>query len=215
MTTRDASAATGLLVVEGQNDQHLVLHLCRQAEPELVNGFDFHDAQGITSVINSVRNFVIQPGLTGVGFVLDGDETPREHWRQVIDRIAVAYPDMRLPPAPEPNGTIVPEDSDMGSPRIGIWVMPDNQTAGELEDFVVQMIPAGDLVWPRSQDYIEGIPATARKFEDNKITKSQVHAWLAARRFPGLMGVAVRDGDLNVSGPLSQTFLAWLNRLFG
>ena len=214
MTTQGASAATGLLVVEGQNDQHLVLHLCRQAEPELGNRFDFHDAQGLTGVINSVRNLVNRPDLTGVGFVLDGDETPHEHWRQVVERIAVAYPDMRMPQAPEPNGTIVPEYPDMGSPRIGIWVMPDNQSVGELEDFVAQMIPDHDLVWPRSQTYIEDIPPVARKFEPNKVTKSQVHAWLAARRLPGLMGVAVRDGDLTINGPLCQRFLAWLTRLF-
>ena len=146
--------------------------------------------------------------------MLDGDETPEEHWRQVIERIAAAYPDMQLPVAPEPSGTIIPEDSDMGSPSIGIWVMPDNQSAGELEDFVVQMIPDGDLVWPRSVAYIVDIPPPARRFEDNKITKSQVHAWLAARRFPGLMGIAVRDGDLTVNGPLCQRFLAWLARLF-
>ena len=214
MTTLGASSGTGLLVVEGQNDQHLVLHLCRTVRPELEQSFEFHNAQGLSSVINSVRGFVNQPGLTAVGFVVDGDEDPQEHWRRVIDRIAVAYPDMQLPVAPEPSGTIVPEDSDMGSPRIGIWVMPDNQSAGELEDFVVQMIPDGDLVWPRSVAYIVDIPPPARRFEDNKITKSQVHAWLAARRFPGLMGIAVRDGDLTVNGPLCQRFLAWLARLF-
>ena len=214
MTTLGASSGTGLLVVEGLNDQHLVLHLCRTVRPELEQSFEFHNAQGLSSVINSVRGFVNQPGLTAVGFVVDGDEDPQEHWHRVIDRIAVAYPDMQLPVAPEPSGTIVPEDSDMGSPRIGIWVMPDNQSAGELEDFVVQMIPDGDLVWPRSVAYIVDIPPPARRFEDNKITKSQVHAWLAARRFPGLMGIAVRDGDLTVNGPLCQRFLAWLARLF-
>ena len=214
MTTPDTSAAAGLLVVEGQTDQHLVLHLCRQADPELGNRFDFHNAQGFTGVINSVRNFVNQPGLTGVGFVLDGDEAPEEHWRQVMGRIAVAYPDMQLPAVADPNGTIVPEEPGMGSPRIGIWIMPDNQSAGELEDFVIQMIPTGDPVWPRSQTYIADIPAPARKFEGNKIAKSQVHAWLAARRFPGLMGIAVRDGDLSVDGLLCQRFLTWLTRLF-
>ena len=214
MTTRDANAATGLLVVEGLNDHHLVLHLCRQADPELGNRFDFHNAQGRTGVINSVRNFVNQPGFTGVGFVLDGDETPQEHWRQVMERIAIAYPDMQLPEAPEPGGTIVPGDPGMGSPRIGIWVMPDNQSAGELEDFVVQMIPTGDLVWPLSQTYIADIPLPARRFEDNRIIKSQVHAWLSARKYPGLVGLAIRDGDLVVNNSLSQTFLAWLTRLF-
>ena len=214
MTSANFGSSTGLLVVEGLNDQHLVLHLCRQADPELGNRFDFHNAQGRTGVINSVRNFVNQPGFTGVGFVLDGDETPQEHWRQVIERIAVAYPDMQLPVTPTPSGTIIPADPAIGSPRIGIWVMPDNQTAGELEDFVVPMIPEGDPVWPRSQDYIAGIPLASRKFEANKISKSEVHAWLAARRFPGLMGIAVREGDLEINGPLCQRFLAWLTRLF-
>lgn len=214
MTTQDAIAATGLLVVEGQNDQHLVLHLCRQADPELGNKFDFHNAQGRTGVINSVRNLVNQPDLTGVGFVLDGDETPQEHWRQVIERIALAYPDMQLPTTPTPSGTIIPADPAVGSPCIGIWVMPDNQTTGELEDFVVQMIPEEDPVWPRSQAYIAGIPPADRKFADNKITKSEVHAWLAARRFPGLIGIAAREGDLTTNNPLCQRFLAWLNRLF-
>lgn len=215
MTTPYAGSATGLLVVEGQNDEHLVLHLCRQADPGLGDKFDFRNAQGRMGVINSVRNLVNQPDLTGVGFVLDGDQTPQEHWRQVIERIAVAYPDLRLTLTPELGGTIIPENSNLGSPRIGIWVMPDNQTTGELEDFVAQMIPEGDLVWPRSQDYIAGIPLAVRQFETNKITKSEVHAWLAARRFPGLMGIAVREGDLETNGPLCQRFLAWLNRLFG
>ena len=81
-----------------------------------------------------------------------------------------------------------PEHPDIGSPRIGIWVMPDNQSVGELEDFVAQMIPDHDLVWPRSQTYIVDIPPPARKFADNKINKSQVHAWLAARSFPASWG---------------------------
>ena len=214
MTTRDNGSPTGLLVVEGLNDQHLVLHLCRQGNPALEERFDFHNAQGYTAAVNSVRGFVNQADLTAVGIVVDGDNVPLEHWRQVIERIADAYPNLSLPDAPDAAGTIIPADLVIGSPRIGIWVMPDNQTTGELEDFAAQMIPDGDLVWPRSQAYIADIPPPARRFEDSKIIKSQVHAWLAARRFPGLMGIAVRDGDLTINGPLCQRFLAWLSRLF-
>jgi hypothetical protein len=76
MTTPYMVSETGLLVVEGQNDQHLVLHLCRQLDPELGNRFDFHNAQGRAGVIDSVRNLVNRPDSTGVGFVLDADETP-------------------------------------------------------------------------------------------------------------------------------------------
>ena len=48
-----------------------------------------------------------------------------------------------LPDKPEPSGTIIE-----GRLRIGIWLMPDNSSIGELEDFVGSMIPCGDPVWP-------------------------------------------------------------------
>ena len=92
--------------------------------------------------------------------------------------------------------------------------MPDNESNGELEDFVARMIPDGDLVWPRSQCYINGIPEPARKFTDDKAAKAQLYAWLATRREPRLMGWAVRDGDLAVDGELCKKFFAWLMRLF-
>ena len=129
-------------------------------------------------------------------------------------RIAAANDEIQLPLNPDPNGTIIPEDPAIGSPRIGVWVMPDNVSTGELEDFVRHMIPTGDPVWPRAEDYIDEIPADARRFDDDTITKNQIHAWLAARKFPGLIGVAIREGDLAVNNPLSQTFLRWLSRLF-
>ena len=65
---------------------------------------------------------------------------------------------------PSPDGTII-----QANPHIGIWLMPDNLSAGELEDFVVQMIPEGDQVWPLSQRYIEEIPQEERKFSDGKV----------------------------------------------
>ena len=37
--------------------------------------------------------------------------------------------------------------------------MPDNQSTGELEDFIQRLIPADDAVWPRAEGYIDGIPA--------------------------------------------------------
>ncbi len=93
--------------------------------------------------------------------------------------------------------------------------MPDNESNGELEDFVAQMIPSRDPVWPLSQRYIDGIPQAAQKFTDDKAAKAQLYAWLAARRHPRLMGWAVRDEDLAVNGELCERFVAWLIRLFG
>ena len=211
MTTAGMGPFTHLLVVEGTSDQHAVLHLCRSARPGLERAFEFHDAKSFQGVLNTVIGYVNEGAMIAVGFVVDADDEPEEHWLQVVNEIAKANNSIRLPSSPDPNGTIIP--GEVGSPRIGIWVMPDNKSTGELEDFATLMIPSGDPVWPLAQNYINGIPQP-RKFDNDKIAKAEVHAWLAARKYPGLVGLAIREGDLDTSGQLAQTFLAWLARLF-
>ena len=184
------------------------------ANPGLETRFSRQDYQGRQGVLEAVRVLVNSPSLAPVGFVLDADDDPMQRWRDVTARITEANPEIQIPSAPAQNGTIIPENPDIDSPRIGIWIMPDNSSTGEMENFVTPMIPAADQVWPRSQAYIDDIPVPHRKFDDSKITKSQVHAWLAARKYPGLLGRSVREGDLEINGPLCQTFLTWLNRLF-
>lgn len=214
MTTAGTTPPTHLLVVEGTSDQHAVLHLCMANQPGFEKTFECHDAKSFQGVLSTVNLYVKQAGMIAVGFVVDADDAPKEHWNQVIDRIESANSAIQLPSFPDPNGTIIPEDPNIFSPRIGIWVMPDNASTGELEDFAAQMIPDSDKVWLPSQRYINQIPHVERKFDDSKVMKSHVHAWLAARRRPGLIGLAVRDGDLNVNNPLSQRFLTWLTNLF-
>ena len=147
-----------------------------------------------------------------MGILLDADEDPRERWGQVACELARA--DLTLPTSPDPAGTIVPAQ-DGSYPRVGIWMMPDNQHDGELEDFVLQMIPYGDGVWPLSQGYVDNIPERDRKFAATKIDKAKLYAWLAVRWEPGRMGAAIGKGDLEVGGPLCKSFLKWLVNLFG
>ena len=93
--------------------------------------------------------------------------------------------------------------------------MPNNETSGELEDFVAGMIPESDPVWPRSQAYIDEIPVTDRRFSDRKRLRAQVHSWLATRERPRQMGAAIRTGDLNIGARGAVELIDWLRRLFG
>ncbi|MDE2785495.1 MAG: hypothetical protein OXL37_02410 [Chloroflexota bacterium] len=212
MTTSSA-ATSKLLVVEGASDEHAVFHLCKRAQPGLEQSFSIRDAKSLQGVLNTVGVLVKQPGLTAVGFIVDADTHAQNHWNAVLQRIITANSGIQPPQVFRSNGTIIAENPNIGSPRIGIWVMPDNATTGELEDFVVQMVPSTDPVWPMARAYINGLPRPW-KFASNKITKAEVHAWLSASKHPGLIGLAIRDGDLVVNNPLCQRFLAWLNRLF-
>ena len=92
--------------------------------------------------------------------------------------------------------------------------MPDNRSAGELEDFVQSMIPEDDSAWELARRYIRDIPEEARKFPPKKQSRAELHAWLATRENPGLMGFAIGRGDLKTDGPLCAAFLKWLEALF-
>ena len=212
MILRNPQTTDSILVVEGQNDRHAIQHLCERADPTLT--FGIQDYEGIDNVIRRIRAYANSSDRPAVGFVLDADDDPNQTWRRVTGQLMRVTPAIPLPTGPNPDGTIIPKDPTTGQPRIGVWIMPDNVSLGELENFVERMIPAGDNVWPLSQQYIDGIPTEHRKFAAGKRLRAQIHAWLAAREDPRRMGSSIRANDLAVNGTLSQTFLAWLARLF-
>ena len=214
-----------ILLVEGQDDKHVVLHLCKQHQAALSFFFsdpDRDDSQGTVSdqavsirdtgnidkVLESIVSEIKAPGRQAVGILVDANDNKTGRWEAIQGRLQRANIDP--PQSPSPDGTIIRVE-----PRIGIWLMPANTLAGELEDFVVKMIPEGDQVWPLSQRYIEEIPEGERKFSDGKTLRAQLYAWLATREDPRRMGLAIRAQDLKVDGTLSQKFVAWLNNLFG
>ena len=161
-------------------------------------------------LIYSVKQEVRVSGRKALGIMVDGNDNLDARWSALVDRLG--QENMEVPHAPEPTGTLI--DGTTRTPRVGIWLMPDNQSPGELEDFVSKMIPDEDPIWPRARRYIDCIPKADRKFTEKKIQRARIHAWLATRREPRKMGTAIRAGDLLVDGPLNTKFAEWLRQLF-
>ena len=199
-----------VLLVEGRDDERVVSGLRRRiaAMPD----FGVIDKNGINNLLSSLEGEINAPGRTVVGILADANDSPSNRWRAVRDRLARLGVD--VPADPDPSGTIIEGNSDEGRPRVGVWLMPDNESRGELEDFVAAMIPEDDPVWPLSGAYIEGIPEPYRKFTPGKTRRAEVHAWLAARERPRLMGVAIGARDLDVDAAGCKSFVDWLRRLF-
>lgn len=194
-----------VLLVEGPNDKHVVRHLRNrhQAIPE----FCIRDKGGIEGLLEDIGLEILAPSRKAIGILVDANDDLDARWNAVANRLQEES--IEVPNSPELTGTII--DSN---PRVGIWLMPNNTSPGELENFVSEMIPNDDPVWPLSEDYIDGIPEKARKFTEKKILRAKIHAWLATREDPRQMGVAIRAQDLHVDGPLSTTFASWLRELF-
>ena len=138
-----------LLLVEGPDDQHVVRHLWERRYRRGVS-FQFAPRGGVDGVTESIRDEARVLGRQALGILVDANNDPTTRWQSIFDRLASVG--IQAPATPDANGTIIAATDD--TPRIGIWLMPDNQSLGELEDFVAEMIPDNDPVWPLSQDYI-------------------------------------------------------------
>ena len=195
-----------LLLVEGRDDEEVVRRI-RDGYPD-VPAFEVEKREGWPEIVKELGPDLNAPGRIALGIMVDANLSPEDRWQAISDRLI--RHNVQTPSRIGPTGIIINHD-----PRVGIWLMPDNNSEGELEDFVRRLIPSSDPIWPRAQGYIDSIPEVERKFTSKKALRAQVHAWLATRSRPRLMGTAIAAGDLDTTVPIAQCFVAWLCRLFG
>lgn len=220
MVRRGDSTHTHVLLVEGQDDRHVIYQLIdRCTRCAEMPHFGVIDKSSFSELLGSISGEINAPGREVVGIMVDANDDPQKRWNEVQGKLEAV---LHKPPCEmskkdiasqylrKPEGLIL-----KSNPRIGVWMMPDNDSSGELEDFVMQMIPRRDTVWPLSRNYISDIPDGHRKFDAGKVQKAELFAWLATRKEPGRMGAAIGAGDLSVDGPLAKKFLKWLSDLFG
>lgn len=198
-----------ILLVEGDDDKHMVRHLWDSYHPKW-QPFEIEVKKNVVNLIKSISAESKAPGRQTIGILVDSNDDRIKRWTEITRELERAR-GIQMPEVPAENGFII-NDSKL---RIGVWLMPDNVSTGELEDFICELIPERDTIWPRAKRYIDEIPAADRKFKDRKKMKAKVYAWLATRKRPGLMGVAITIGDLNPEAPIAKKFCRWLHQLFG
>lgn len=183
-----------------------------ESEAECDPNFCIDEKGGIDKLLASIYGEINVDSRRSVGIVVDADADPLERWESLVERLREAG--IRdIPERPQPGGICIGSTAQL--PSVGIWLMPDNQSTGELEDFVRTMLPDNDPVWPLSRSYIDGIDEEHRKFKGGKVLRAKVHAWLATRKQPGRMGAAIKEGELDIDGELAVSFTYWLQRVFG
>ena len=159
----------------------------------------------------SLSGLLKRSDLQRVGIIVDADLDLQLCWRKLCGSLA-SFGYINLPASPNATGTIV-QQADY--PTVGIWVMPDNLSAGALEDFVGLMKPPGDTLWTQAEEAVAHIPEKDRLFKPQAFKKAQIHTWLAWQEEPGTpMGQAVTKRYLNAESPSGRLLIDWLRRLF-
>ena len=194
-----------VLLVEGADDRWVVERLLERADHP--RSFDILQADGIDRLINRIGPEVLAKGREVLGVVVDSDNDIEARWEKI--RREFKSVDIELPAERCNRGVIM-----SNTPRVGIWLMPDNVSSGQLEDFVQSMIPKDDHVWPLANSFVDRIPPEFREFSPNKIIRSKLYAWLATRKEPGPMSRAIQARYLDIHTELTQSFLSFLTELF-
>jgi len=201
------------LFVEGVDDDHSVRHLLMR------HGYDWDDAQIVRPYVRRLGND--QEILTAlpialkasryqrIGIVMDTDASLSSRWAQLRDRAQET--ELVLPAQPEPEGTIVP--GLWPESRVGFWLMPNNSTPGNLENFLSGLVPEADQTWSYAGEAVNEARDRGARWRDRG--KSTLHTWLAWQEEPGLpFGTALRAGFFRHDTEDAFRFIAWFRRLF-
>lgn len=205
-----------MLLVEGNDDEHVVYHICRNyGIPAAV--LDIRNQQGIERLLANIRIGIESASDAGdaVGILVDADQNLQNRWQAVRDQLAAAgY--RELPDRPNRAGVIIAPPADTLLPRAGVWIMPDNQNTGYLENFLRSMVPADQqALFQHAAASVDGIPPSERRFSLVDAPKALIHTWLAWQEDPGRpFGTAITAGFLNPNVNEAATFAAWLRNLF-
>ncbi|MCB9430698.1 MAG: hypothetical protein H6668_01830 [Ardenticatenaceae bacterium] len=215
------TTTTAYLLVEGNDDQHVVWALCK--EHNLPDNFVVRTpkamgatADNVNSLLTVFATQLLADDQTAVGLILDADQQNR--WQQFQSHVRQANLGYQLPAQPDPAGTIIPSP-DGYAPRIGVWIMPDNTNPGALEEFVNQMMIRNahgkEPLEPFANKILDELEQARLNRYGHKRSKAFVRTWLAWQEQPGLpMGQAIGRGFLSAHTPLATAFVRWLNRLF-
>ena len=205
--------AKRVLMVEGKDDQQVFMHLCGNRGLPRLDVIKPHD--GVQPLLESfpVQLKASQPGDI-VGLVIDADEDVASRWQSLRDRlIGLDYRD--VPESALSDGTILDPPSGTLLPRVGIWIMPNNQTPGILEDFLRFLVPKGSPLFEHVISSVSAIPEGERRFTRLAEPKVLIHTWLAWQEEPGKpLGTAITARYLDPSAPQVEVLVSWLTRLF-
>lgn len=124
------------LVIEGKQDLFVIAHLLDHflvwgdRPNECVGGICDYD--GIDDLLgpNEIETVLQSPGLQALGIVVDANGDLQARWQQVRGHCLGHFPALSANLPPE--GLVAVNAAGL---RLGIWIMPDNQSTGMLETF--------------------------------------------------------------------------------
>jgi hypothetical protein len=174
------------LLVEGNDDQHVIWALCEKFK--INEAFDVIDCEGIEKLFDQIPVRLKQSNIDTIGIIIDADSDLQLRWnhlKQLLNAQGFVLPEI----LPE-SGLIL---SELGRITIGVWIMPNNNLNGMLEDFINFLVPPDDALFPIINENLNEIERKQlNKYKLIHKSKAIVHSWLSVQEDPGTpMGLSI------------------------
>ena len=215
-----------VLLVEGQGDVLFFEALLRQMDlTDKINvapprDFNFDNTvSNFPRLIDRLTKRMITGHISHLGIVADADHTSgggfNTRWKTLTERLAAhKYIIPQKPPALPATGSIF--KNSHGLPPAGLYLMPNHQDNGMLEDMLWQNLHDDEQsteLRGYAEKVIDGLPH--QRFSEHHRTKAMLYSWLAWQKRPGqTMDVTVHGQLLDYQRASLAGFLKWLQKVF-
>lgn len=203
-----------VLLVEGKDDQYVIWSLLEHYQvPEL---FVVKDCDGIENLLRDVSLRLTTPTMyKNIGVVMDADVNIKgryDAFRSVLESTGMYdFSQISL----SETGTLI-KPSDDNFPVFGLWLMPNNQSNGMLEDFVMTLADENDVLMSESDTVLASLEQRSlNRYTPEHRSKARIHTYLAWQEEPGKpMGQAITARVLHAESESAKVFIEWIKRLF-
>lgn len=208
------------LVVEGYDDLYSVRGIMRNyvSWPETSQESQypvFIDRGGsVDEILNRGFLSVLLKSsvITTLGIIVDADETPKQRYQRLRSLCINSFPSM--PDALPVDGLIV---ANASKKRLGAWIMPNNQSQGDLEAFLQDLVPNQSRpLWKHAERSVEQAKKNWHApYRSAHTNKAKLYTWLSWQDPPVQNpGKALDSSALDAKLLPAQRFVRWFRDLY-
>jgi hypothetical protein len=212
-----ASAHSNMLLVEGIEERLVVPHFMDHyvvwgdTPDEWVVFVKTHEGVDDLLEPGNIEAESKKPGLRALGILLDADDQFTSRWSRLRERCLKIAAD--FPEELSPDGLIHQNEDGL---RIGVWIMPDNQSRGMLETFLGSLVTATlDPLWIFARESCTKSRDHGAPYSDPHYDKACIYTFLAWLEPPGRsLSVSVQARAFDAHLPLAERFARWFIDLY-
>ncbi|MEM6379779.1 MAG: DUF3226 domain-containing protein [Bacteroidota bacterium] len=209
------------LLVEGKTDMYVFTEICRKLGLPTIKYHETRIKYEKFIETGSWKNdflrqveaiLPLNDGKLNFGMIIDADQDIKAKWDALSGILRNGgFKDL---PKQFPTDGLVVEQLDL--PKIGIWIMPDNQSKGYIEYFLLDLIVDPNNLMRDVRRVLDKLEMENRTlFSPIHRKKAELYTWLAWQEKAGLpFGTAIRANYFNLDHPNVEAFVKWAKKIF-